>query len=136
MNHHDPIFVTEPDLVRLRDINNHSSLAVELDRAVVLSSGPVPPDLVTMNSCIVFEDQSTGEHREITIVFPQDANAAQGNVSVLAPLGTALLGLSVGQSIVWPFPDGSTRNLRVVRLLYQPEAAENALRRGSQGTLR
>ena len=135
MNHHDSIFVTEPDLVRLRDINNDSSLAAELDRAVVLSSGPVPPDLVTMNSSIVFEDESTGEHREITIVFPQDANAARGNVSVLAPLGTALLGLSVGQTIVWPFPDGSTRALRVVRLMYQPEAAEYALREDWQGRL-
>jgi regulator of nucleoside diphosphate kinase len=122
------IAVTGADLGRLSNLGAHRALAQELDRAVVLSSGPVPPDLVTMNSTVVYEDEDTGMLREITIVYPPEADSRKGNVSVLAPLGTALLGLSVGQSIVWPFPGGSTRTLRVVRLIYQPEAAERELR--------
>jgi regulator of nucleoside diphosphate kinase len=119
-----PIAVTEADLVRLSNLRAHRALMQELDRALVLSSGSVPPDLVTMNSTVVYEDEDTGMLREITIVYPPEADSRKGNVSVLAPLGTALLGLSVGQSIVWPFPGGSLRTLRVVQLLYQPEAAE------------
>jgi regulator of nucleoside diphosphate kinase len=122
------IKLTEADLVRLSDLRTHRALAQELDRAVVLSSGPVPPDLVTLNSTVVYEDEHTGMLHDITIVYPPEADPRKGNISVLAPLGTALLGLSVGQSIVWPFPGGSTRALRVVRLLYQPEAAERELR--------
>jgi regulator of nucleoside diphosphate kinase len=121
-----PIVVTAPDFDRLRNLRVHRALGAELDRAVVLRSSSVPPDLVTMNSRLIFEDESTGERREIAIVYPQDADASKGNVSVLAPVGTALLGLSTGQSIVWPFPDGSARTLQVISLLYQPEAAEDA----------
>ena len=56
------------------------------------------------------------------IVFPPDADVPNGKVSVLAPVGTALLGLAVNQSIVWPFPDGSKRCLRVLEVIYQPES--------------
>jgi regulator of nucleoside diphosphate kinase len=96
-------------------------LKSELENAVVVDPGRVPPGVVTMGSRVRFEDHTSGEIREVTIVFPENANATEGKVSVLAPVGTALLGLSVGQSILWPFPDGSTRNLRVVALPYQPE---------------
>ena len=123
-----PIAVTEADLVKLSNLREHRALMQELDRALVLSSASVPPDLVTMNSTVVYEDEDTGMLREITIVYPPEADSRKGNVSVLAPLGTALLGLSVGQSIVWPFPGGSLRTLRVVQLLYQPEAAERKAR--------
>ncbi|GIK87623.1 MAG: hypothetical protein BroJett026_31040 [Betaproteobacteria bacterium] len=75
-----------------------------------------------MNSTVLFEDETTGKRREVTIVFPQDSNAAAKRVSVLAPVGTALLGLAVGQSILWPFPDGTSHCLRVLRIVYQPEA--------------
>jgi regulator of nucleoside diphosphate kinase len=75
-----------------------------------------------MNSRVVFEDKTTGKTTEVTIVFPQDADVQHGKVSVLAPVGTALLGLAQGDSIVWPFPDGSSRCLRVVEVTFQPEA--------------
>jgi len=64
----------------------------------------------------------------VTIVYPQDADPSDGKISVMAPVGSALLGLSVGQSIDWCFPDGRPRTLRVVELLYQPEAEVNASR--------
>ena len=119
------ILITNFDWARLRSLAAHAPLKDELDNAVVVDSRSVPADVVTMNSQVRFEDQTTGEIRDVTIVFPQDADASEGKISVLAPVGTALLGLSAGQAILWPFPDGSTRSLRVVELIYQPEADEN-----------
>jgi regulator of nucleoside diphosphate kinase len=103
-----------PELERLRE---------ELDRAEVIEPSDVPRDIVTMNSRIRFADEATGEESEISLVFPRHADAEQGRISILAPVGTALLGLSVGATIEWPVPDGRTRRLRVVAIAYQPEAA-------------
>jgi regulator of nucleoside diphosphate kinase len=79
-----------------------------------------------MNSRILFEDETTGEAREVTIVFPGDADASGRRLSVLAPAGTALLGLAAGQSIAWPFPDGTSHSLRVVRMVHQSETDRTA----------
>lgn len=103
-----------PELEKLRE---------ELDRAEVIEPSDVPHDVVTMNSRIRFADEVTGEESEISLVFPHHADAEQGRISILAPVGTALLGLSVGATIEWPVPDGRTRRLRVVAIAYQPEAA-------------
>ena len=125
MSQDNSIIISGLDWPRLRSLAGHPELKSELENAVVVDSRSVPADVVTMNSRVRFEDESSGEMRDITIVFPQSAQASEGRVSVLAPVGTALLGLSVGQSIAWPFPDGSTRTLRVVALLYQPEAEQH-----------
>jgi regulator of nucleoside diphosphate kinase len=117
------IIVTEDDFDLLHRLIGHPHLASELSVAEVVDPRAVPPDVVTMNSRVLFEDESTGEQREVTIVFPQHADGSKGLVSVLAPVGTALLGLAAGQTITWPFPDGSSRSLRVHRVVYQPEAA-------------
>ncbi len=124
MSQDNSIIIPQGDWVRLHSVAADTHLKSELENAVVIDPDSVPPGVVTMGSRVRFEDQSSGEIREVTIVFPENANASEGKVSVLAPVGTALLGLSVGQSILWPFPDGSTRNLHVVALLYQPEAGE------------
>jgi regulator of nucleoside diphosphate kinase len=116
------IIVTDSDFVLLRTLNFHSHLAAELENAEIVSAGSVPRGVVTMNSRVLFEDGTAGESREITIVFPEDADVSQGKVSVLAPVGTALLGLTEGESIDWPFPDGSSRRLRVLKITFQPEA--------------
>lgn len=105
---------SRPELDRLRD---------ELERAEVLEPEQMPPDVVTMNSRVRFADVETGEESEISLAFPRQANIEEGRVSILAPIGTALLGLSVGATIGWPVPDGRTRRLRVVAIQYQPEAA-------------
>ena len=118
----DRFIITESDFGRLSDLASHGRLADELDNAEVVDCRRIPPDVVTMNSRLLFEDQATGETREVTIVFPHDADAPNGKVSVLAPVGTALLGLAENQSIAWPFPDGSRRCLRVLEVIYQPEA--------------
>ena len=115
----------------LRRLASHPRLAAELKKAVVIDSRCIAPDVVTMNSRVRFEDQNTGERREVTIVFPHEANASTGSISVLTAVGTALLGLTVGQSIVWPFPDGTQHCLRVLNIIYQPEA-DDAPRRRAQ----
>ncbi len=123
MSNDRSIVVTDRDLALLRRLRNHAQLESELERADIVDALDVPSDVVTMNSRVVFEDEATGKTTEVTIVFPQDADLGLGRVSVLAPVGTALLGLAEGDSIVWPFPDGSSRCLRVVAVTFQPEAA-------------
>ena len=115
------LIVTQADRLLLGVLRPHAELQGELDRAVVVSSEAVPPDVVTMNSRVVYSDETSDVQRVVTIVFPSDADASEGRVSVLSPIGTALLGLSVGQALDWDFPDGSRRRLRVDELVYQPE---------------
>lgn len=124
MSRNRRIIISENDVVHLNRLANHPRLAAELSKAVVVDSDRVPPDVVTMNSRVLFEDETTGERREVTIVFPQQADAARRFLSVLAPVGTALLGLAAGQSITWPFPDGTSHSLRVLDITYQPESHE------------
>ena len=115
------IVITEADFGRLRRLAGHPRLAAELKKAVVIDSRSIAPDIVTMNSRVRYADQNTGEVREVTIVFPHEANVSTGAISVLTPVGTALLGSAVGQSMAWPFPDGTQHCLRVLRIVYQPE---------------
>lgn len=126
------IVVTEPDLTRLsqllraqprRNAPACEALEDELGRADVVASDEIAADVVTMNSRARFVDEDLGEELELTLVYPREADVAHGRVSVLAPVGAALLGLAVGQSIAWPLPHGGTRRLRVSAVLYQPEAA-------------
>ncbi len=126
------IVVTQMDLERLQRLLEQSTgtnaahaevLELELAEAEVAPSEAIAPSVVTMNSTVVFEDEGTGEHREVTLCYPQDAKGNPGRVSVLAPVGSALLGLSAGQSVQLVVPGGRTRRLRVVSVPYQPEAA-------------
>jgi len=126
MKQESSITITDLDLARLGHLRDAPALAPELERAEIVPFAAVPSNVVTMNSKVAFEDQTTGEFRIVTIVYPQDADPTEGKISVIAPVGSALLGLSVGQSIEWCFPDGRPRTLRVIELLYQPEAATNA----------
>ena len=99
------------------------ALRGELDRANVLAPEEVPADLVTMNSTVTCLDEIGGKERVLTLSYPADADAAQGRVSVFAPVGAALLGLAIGQSIDWTTPDGKPLRLRVTAISFQPEAA-------------
>ena len=128
------IYITEFDMKRLRDtiieqkrINKEGreyieSLEAELDRGKVVAPKDVPPDVVTMNSKVSVVDLEYGDEMTFTLVFPDDANLEAGKVSVLAPLGTAVLGYRVGDVFRWKVPDGM-REYRVKEILYQPEAA-------------
>jgi regulator of nucleoside diphosphate kinase len=119
----DLLIITESDFRLLRMYERHDELQHELERAIVVSSEAVPKDVVTMHSRVLYLDETTGERRLVRIVYPVEADASAGRISVLAPVGAALLGLSVGQAIEWDFPDGSRRRLRVEDVSYQPESA-------------
>jgi regulator of nucleoside diphosphate kinase len=123
------IVVTSTDMERLRTLidttagDKADALDAELLRAEVVEPMQVPPDVVTMNSRVLYRDEDTGETREVTLSYPKDASLEQGRVSVLAPVGAALLGLSVGQEIDWPLPGGKTKRLHILSVTYQPQAA-------------
>ena len=128
-----PIYLTQNDLDRLLDLlegynagsggRRFEALERELVRAVVVPRDKIPHDVVTMNSRVLFENEKTGERREISLVYPGSANIDMGKVSILVPIGTALLGLRVGQSIDWELPSGEKARYRVIAVPYQPEAA-------------
>lgn len=94
----------------------------ELERAQVVAPNQVPADVVTMNSKARVKDLATGEEITYTLVFPEQADIDQDKISVLAPIGTAMLGQRVGDEFEWQVPAGPVR-LRVEEVLYQPEAA-------------
>lgn len=99
------------------------ALLEELSRAEVVPPDQVPEGVVTMRSTVECDDEITGEHHRLTLVYPHEANVDSGHVSVLTPVGSALLGMSVGQSIDWQAPGGRALRLRVTSIKYQPEAS-------------
>lgn len=122
------IIITNTDLQRLLPLLVHAdspaaeSLDEELQRAAIVEQRDVPADVVTMNSEVVYEDCATRARRCVRIVYPAEVDSSRGHVSVLAPIGSALLGLRVNQVIEWQVPTG-TKRIRVVEIRYQPEAA-------------
>jgi len=120
------LMITDSDLAMLNSLRPHEQLRNELDRAIVVSAEAVPADVVTMGSRVRYVDEATGERCTVTIVYPADADDAKGRISVLTPVGAALLGLSTGQVIEWQFPDGGRRRLRVQSVLRQPESGDSA----------
>lgn len=99
-----------------------TELRGELDRAEVVEPQDVPPDVVTMNSKVRFVLES-GEEFCLTLVYPQDIDGSSERISILAPVGSALLGLSAGAQIEWPRPGGGVMKVRLVEVVYQPERA-------------
>ena len=129
-----PIRVSRLDVERIESLLEQpqyraldtAALQDELVRAEVLEPAQMPNDVITMNSVaqvqVTDADGSRQEH-ELTLVFPRDANADAHRVSILAPVGSALLGLRVGDVIDWPMPGGRSARLQVLAVRYQPEAA-------------
>ncbi len=101
-------------------------LEQELARAELVEADRISPDVVTMNSRVICKDEISGEQHEIELVYPHEADPSKGRVSVLAPVGAALLGMIVGNTIDWPIPGGRTTRLRVLAVLFQPESAQPA----------
>jgi regulator of nucleoside diphosphate kinase len=98
-----------------------TALRSELERAEIVVPDEVPPDVITMNSRAQLLDLDTNERMEFTLVFPAEADIEEGKISILAPLGTAMLGYRVGDEFEWAVPYGY-RRLRVTRIEFQPEA--------------
>ena len=101
---------------------NLDKLEEELARCDEVDSGDVAADVVTMNSRVTLRDIASGQTLSMTLVFPHEADASAHRLSVLAPLGTAILGYRVGDTIDWAMPSG-VRQYRILAIDYQPEAA-------------
>jgi regulator of nucleoside diphosphate kinase len=131
------IYITESDMERLRRLieglrnaatgsPNVEALEEELDRAEVVAPDQIPADVVTMGSEVRLKDLDTGKVMVYRVVYPNSrSEGSSDNVSVLAPLGTALLGYRAGDIIEWPVPRG-IRRLKVLKVLFQPEAQETS----------
>lgn len=124
------ITISSLDLARLNHLINAlptdsqselDNLRWELDRATVVAPEHIPTTVATMNSTIRFIVESTKKTFELTLSYPEDVQGRSDRISVLAPVGSALLGLMVGQQMEWPVPGGRTIQLRVLDVSYQPE---------------
>lgn len=128
------IFITTFDKERLdelitvatefgeHDRHDLDELAKEMDSAKVVDSKKVPADVVTMNTKVVLRDVDTDETMTYSLAFPADADISAGRISVLAPVGTAILGYKEGSTVEWAVPAG-IRRIKIEKILYQPEAA-------------
>jgi regulator of nucleoside diphosphate kinase len=130
----EAIVLTENDYSRLRQLYVDLSRDTEgahaglerleeiLDLARVVQPDQVPTNVVTMNSQVMFEDLRTGEKGTVTIVYPADTDVSTRRISILSPVGAALIGEAEGAEVELPIPHGGTRRIRIVNVLYQPEA--------------
>jgi regulator of nucleoside diphosphate kinase len=134
VNETERVYISEPDEERLRalvearaisrprDGERFLHLEEELDDALVIPPAAMPPDVVTLSSRVRVRDTATGEAFVYTLVLPLAANFERGRISVLAPLGIAILGQRVGDVVAVRAP-GGVRKLLIENVLYQPEAA-------------
>ena len=120
-----PISLRMCDADRLRNIAEAASekypqttdfLAREIERAEILPDTRLLPGLVTMDSDVTFRDDISMQEREVTLVYPESADVDAGNISILTPIGAALIGLSVGQTIEFQTPGGRWRSLTVLKV--------------------
>ena len=128
------IYITQFDMDRLmtliegarrnskRNKENLDVLEKELLRGKLVSPENVPGDVITMNSEVIIRDLETNEETTYILAFPSNSNISANKISILAPLGMALLGYRVGDTIEWQMPSG-IKKLKVIKVLYQPEAA-------------
>lgn len=130
---HTPIYISRDDYSKLRLLlatalySSGGNVAVrrlrqELDRAAVIDPAAFPPDVVTMNSTVEFEDLGTSEIEKYTITFPRNADVVNNRISILSPIGTALIGCRVGDIVKWSTP-GGIRQLKVRRVTAPDPAA-------------
>ena len=105
-----------------RETANREKLEEELARSDEVAPSEVAADVVTMNSRVRLQDEASGQTLECNLVFPSEADASANRISIVAPLGTAILGYRVGDTVTWPMPGGE-RQYKIVEIVYQPEAA-------------
>lgn len=128
-NRKPKIVLTEADHARLSRLADAAAqrmpevadyLSAELDRAKIVQEDRKPPKLVTMGTTLTFRDEQTGRTERVTLVFPEDADIAEKRISVMTPIGAALIGLTEGQSITWPTRSGRVHRLSVVTVEENP----------------
>lgn len=126
------IYITKQDMQRLYSLLDNPNLSGQkpyleqlerkLDGANVVESAAIPADTITMNSTALLTDLEDSEEMILTLAYPDHAAISEGRISVLAPIGMAMLGCRQGETVAWEVPEG-TRQLRVDSIQYQPEAA-------------
>jgi regulator of nucleoside diphosphate kinase len=130
MNERPKITVSSVDVERLermidslRDdqFPGKDDLLDELDRADVVAPEAMPGNIVTMNSTVRFRVESSGKEFSFTLVYPQKEGSTEGTISILTPVGAALLGLAEGDQIAWPRPGGGMLSVQIIAITYQPE---------------
>ena len=104
-----------------RSFPGRSELEEEIARARIVEPAHVPPTVVTMNSTVRFKVQSSDTTFSLTLVYPSDESGSNDAISILAPVGSALLGLNEGDEIAWPAPGGGVINVQIIEVTYQPE---------------
>lgn len=123
------IIISEQDLHRLETMLDNQmklsetmmSLEDELARAKVMKPDEIPSNIVTMHARVLLTIAPSTESVEITLVYPHEFKGEKGQLNVVAPVGTAILGLAEGQTIEWPQPDGHMMKVKIEKVLYQPE---------------
>lgn len=132
MNTQPNITISELDAQRLESLlaslpakafPGKSALEAELERADIVDAKDVPPNVVTMNSTVAFSVLSSNETFRLTLVYPKDVDDSGEKISILAPVGSALLGLAQNDEIEWPRPGGGMMRVRIDQIVYQPERA-------------
>ncbi|WP_392344297.1 nucleoside diphosphate kinase regulator [Pseudoalteromonas prydzensis] len=132
MNKKPELIISSLDADRLYDLMeslpagsfaDQKELEAELGRATIVEPKDVPSTVVTMNSTVNFLVESTKEEFTKTLVYPKNADASADKISILAPVGSALLGLSQGDEIEWPKPSGGLIKVKIKAITYQPERA-------------
>ncbi|WP_047553598.1 nucleoside diphosphate kinase regulator [Methylotenera sp. G11] len=113
----EKIIISDLDYARLSMLANDDVLSDELSLAIVVPEDQMPHNVVRINSRVIYTDESVGLSREVELVFPEGANMKYGKISVLSPVGSALLGLKEGQVIDWPFPQKQSRRLKVIKVM-------------------
>jgi len=132
MNKKPELIISSLDADRLYDLMEslpagsfagEKELEAELGRATIVEPKDMPSTVVTMNSTVNFIVESTKEKFTKTLVYPKNADASTDKISILAPVGSALLGLSQGDEIEWPKPGGGVLKVKIKEVVYQPERA-------------
>ena len=100
-----------------------ADLEAEIARADIVEPSDIPANVVTMNSAVTFDMAESGKQFQLTLVYPKDLDGSTDKVSIFAPVGSALLGLAVGDELAWPSVGGKTMTVRVTGIVYQPESA-------------
>jgi len=130
MDHQPQIIISSLDAARLEKVldllgdelfPSWADLQTELDRAKIVKPEDIPPDVVTMNSTVLFRIEPSGKEFALTLVYPSENDLSANKISILAPVGSALLGLREGDRISWPKPGGGLLQVCVLKIVYQPE---------------
>lgn len=131
------IVITEKDYERLKklvaeerefggsgDSGELKALEQELDRGLIVQPADIPQGIITMNSKFILEDLDSGEEMTYSLVYPEKADLLENRISIMAPVGTAIIGYHEGDEIHWQVPTGIAR-LKIIKVIYQPEASGN-----------